>query len=225
MFFSFAYLTVRALLGLLVRSRRGPDVARSMSCAARLPDRQSARLIARSLPPRRVTCRVRRDHCGSSRLERYCVGTTRSSGGSGARKAVDRAVRSSRPRSSSSCFGSRARTRAGGTGGYAGSWSSSGFRHHRQVSVGCLLVPICIRRRDAQARAGESLCTSRRRASSRATSLRSRPYSCAASTCSSSSSTAAAEFSLAAVPPARTAARRAASASRSPNVARSSASN
>ena len=85
-----------------------------MSCAARLPDRQSLRLIAPSLPPRRVTCRVRRDQCGSSRLERCCVGTKRSSGGNGARKAVDRVVRSSQPRSSSSCFGSLARTRAGG---------------------------------------------------------------------------------------------------------------
>jgi hypothetical protein len=84
-----------------------------MSCAARLPDRQSARLNARSLPPRRVTCRVRHDHCGSSRRERCCVGTKRSSGGSGARKAADRVARSSRPRSNNSCFGSLARTRAG----------------------------------------------------------------------------------------------------------------
>jgi hypothetical protein len=102
-----------------VRAQPPPDIkdielmisiTSSMSCAARLPDQQSTFLIARSLPPRRVTSRVRRDQCGSTRREGSCVGTKRSSGGSSTRKAAARVARSSRPRSSNSCFGWLART-------------------------------------------------------------------------------------------------------------------
>jgi hypothetical protein len=54
MFFSFAYLVFRALLGLIVSSRRGPDI-KDIELMVRLAVRRCCRLIAplsrgRSLP-------------------------------------------------------------------------------------------------------------------------------------------------------------------------------
>jgi hypothetical protein len=69
MAFSFLYLAVRALLGALVRSRRGLHVkdiellvlrTSSRSCAGRSRDRSLIRLIEPCWRPRPVTCRVRR---------------------------------------------------------------------------------------------------------------------------------------------------------------------
>jgi hypothetical protein len=172
------------------RSRRGPELKdielmvlrrELMSCAVGLAVRRFGLLIARfSLAPF-VTCRARRPPCDWSRRGRCWVGTERSCVGSGARGAAGRAVHGSRARSSSSCFGSPWRTRAGAIAGSAGSSRSSACRHRRRVSADCLRGPSCAPRRGSRARAGESSSKRKRRASSRRTSSRSKAPSCAAS--------------------------------------------
>jgi hypothetical protein len=72
MAFSFLYLAVRALLGALVRSRRGLQVkdiecwccaTSSRSCAGRSPGRSSARPIGPCWQPQPAICRTRRGVC------------------------------------------------------------------------------------------------------------------------------------------------------------------
>jgi hypothetical protein len=177
---SFACLAFRALLGLLVRSRRGPDLkghrADGPPSRARCPAPSGwpsgafGLLIARFSRPPLVTCRARRPPCDRSRRGRCCVGTGRSCVGNGATRAAGRAVHGSRARSSSSCFGSPGRTRAGAIAGSAASSRSSAGRHRRCVSADCLGEPSCSPRRGSRARAGESSSKRKRRASSRRTS-------------------------------------------------------
>ena len=183
MFFSFVYLTVRALLGLLVGSRHGPDIKDSelmilrheLDVLRRQVARPALRRVDRAFFAAAV-CHLPR----SSRSVRLVTPrtllrwhhalvrtTSRHEGGRPGRPQLSAEIQSS-------CCASLGRTRAGVTGASAESSPSSACRHPRRVSVVCLLVLDCIRRRGAWARAGASFCTSRQRASSPATSLRSR---------------------------------------------------
>jgi len=200
-FFSFLYLAVRALLGLLVRSRRGPDVKDVellvlrdelgvLRRQARRPNvqRVDRALLAAGLAicPRLLGCRC------SSRRGRSCGGTACLCDGSGGSQARDRGGRGFRWRSGSLCCVSRGRIRAGGIGGSAVSWPSLASKRHRRASAACSSGPGWVPPRDARGRAGASSSKPRPRASSRAISSRSRHCSCAAITCRSSSSTPAA---------------------------------
>ena len=112
MFFSLLYLAFRALFGLLVRSRRGPDVKdvellvlrhelQGVAPAGGTAEVQTA-LIEPCLWRRRVTFRGR-PRCRSwSRRVRFYAGISRWCVGSGGGTARGRADRCSRPRCESS---------------------------------------------------------------------------------------------------------------------------
>lgn len=158
-FFSFLYLAVRALLGLLVRSRRGPDVKdvellvlrhelEVLRRQARRPNvqRVDRALLAAGLAicPRLLGCRC------SSRRGRSCGGTARLCDGSGGSQARDRGGRGFRRRSGSLCCVSRGRIRAGGIGGSAVSWPSLASKRHRRASAACSPGPGWVPPRDAR---------------------------------------------------------------------------
>jgi hypothetical protein len=122
MAFSFLYLAVRALLGALVRSRRGLDVKTSSCsccgtswrfCAARWCGRSSGWPTGLCWPLRRFICRDPNGSFCSCRRGRCCVGIARWCGENGGSRRAGLAGRRWRRRSGTWSSGSRARTRAG----------------------------------------------------------------------------------------------------------------
>jgi hypothetical protein len=164
--------------------------------AARSPGRSSGILIGLCSQPRRPICRVRRAAHAWSRRGRCCVGIGRLCDESGGSLQDSAGGRSCRTSFGSWCYSSRARIRAGATGGSAVSWPSSACGCRRRASAAFSLGRDSIRRHGGQGRAGASSCTRRRRASSRAISSPSRACSCAATTRCSSSRTRAAASGL-----------------------------
>src|SRR6266516_2449895 len=147
MVFSFLYLAVRALLGLFVRCRRGPDVKdvellvlrHEIAVLRRQVGRPKLRLADRALfaaaachlsPASRLSLLVSprtllRWHQSLVRWKRRRCGTRPGR-------------RSSQLRSASLCCGSHERTRVGGTAGSAANLRSLVSRPRQPVSAACL---------------------------------------------------------------------------------------
>jgi len=232
MVLSFVYLVFRALLGALVRGRRGLDLKdvelivlrHGLEVLGRQVARPKLRPADRALLSA-AACQLPRP----SRDARVVTPRTllRWHRALVRRKWRQPSGRRGRPpltsRLRSWCCGLHARTRAGARGGFAGSLASSASKCRRQASGACSPGRSLGRRLGARGRAGASFCARRPRASSRATALPSRPHFCAATTsCSSSRTPAAASGLLAAqgIRPARgSPSRRATSASTSPTKA------
>src|SRR5215218_5983974 len=146
MVFSFLYLAFRAVLGALVRSRRGLDVKDIELLVLRHELEVLRRQVARpkvgaAIGPcwqrRRVICHAARAALVWSRRGRCFVGIERSSAGSGDSRPDGVGGRRWLPRFGNSCYGSRGRTRAGATGGSAVSWASSASGYRRRASAVC----------------------------------------------------------------------------------------
>jgi hypothetical protein len=108
MVFSFLYLAVRALIGALVRSRRGLHV------------KDVELLVLRH--ELEIICRARRGVCFWSLRGHFCAGIKRSFAGSGVTRAASVDGRSCRLRLGNWSCGSPGRIRAGVTGGSVVSW-------------------------------------------------------------------------------------------------------
>jgi len=198
MAFSFLYLAFRALLGALVRSRRGLNVRDIELLVLRheleVLRRQVARphLHAWIVPCSRrrpATCRA---PCAArvwSRRARCCDGIGRSCAEGGGSRPAGADARQWRLRCASSCCGWHARVRAGAIGGLPVSWPNSASEWRQQRSVGCSPAQDWGRLRGGSVRVGASSCAPRRRASSPASSSPSKSCSCAATTCCFSSPT------------------------------------
>jgi putative transposase len=201
MVFSFLYLAVRALLGALVRSRRGLDVKDVELLVVRHELEVLRRQVARpKLRPAdrallaAAACHLPRSSRGGllvtpRTLLRWHRALVR-------RKWRQPSGRRGRPRLSAEIRELVLAVRAGepalGQGSVA-SWPSSASRSRRPASAACSPERGSIRRRGAKGPTGASSSGRRRRASSRATSSPLRACSCAASTpCSSSPMRAAA---------------------------------
>jgi hypothetical protein len=201
MFFCFLYLAIRGLFGLLVRSRRGPDVKDVELLVLRHELEVLRRQVGRPKLQRADRALLAAAACYLPPTSRRSLLVTPRTLLRWHRSLVRRKWRQSgarpgRPRVSPEiqelvCCGSRARTQAGAIGGYAANWPSSASRHRRRASDGCSPRRGSGLPRDARGRAGASSCKPRPRASSRAISSRSRRCSCAATTCCSSSRTPA----------------------------------
>jgi hypothetical protein len=190
MFFSFFYLAVRALVGLLVRSRRGPDAKdvelmvlrhelEILRCQVGRPTVPCWRLLL-------VTCRFRHARRFLSRRGRCCAHRALVR-----RKRRQRGGRLGRPALSAEIQNLVLRlARENPRWGHrriCGELAKLGL-HVSPTSIRRLLARTgWILRRDSRARAGASSSRSRPRASSRATSSRLRPSFCVATTCCSSS--------------------------------------
>jgi hypothetical protein len=144
MAFSFFYLAFRALLGALVRCRRGLDVKdvelpvlRSRSCAASSRGRTFAVLIARCSRRRPATCHPPRAARVWSPRGPCCVGIERSCAGSGGSRQCSADARPCQARCGPSCCGWHGRIRAGAIGESAASWPNSGcsYRHRRSPAA------------------------------------------------------------------------------------------
>ena len=201
MAFSFLYLAFRALLGALVRSRRGLDVKDIELLVLRHELEVLRRQVAR--PKLRAADRAL--------LAAAACQLPRSSRGARSGHPAHAVAVASRARAPKVAAAARpARTpahpdRHAGPGAAAGTRESAlgpsanqrrarqtrlpGIAHHR--SVGCSPAPDWGRLHGGQVRAGASSCARRRRASSPATSSPSRACSCAATTSCSSSPTQA----------------------------------
>jgi putative transposase len=231
--FSFLYLAFRALLGALVRSRRGLDVKdvellvlrHELEVLRRQVARPHLRAADRALLAA-AACHLPRSSRGARlvtlrtllRWHRALVRRKwRQPPSQRGRPPVSAEVRALVLRLAHE----NPRWAIGGSA--ASSPSSASECRHRQ-SVGCSPALGLGRLHGAQGRGGASSCALRRRASSPATSSPSRACSYAATTCCSSSRTQAAASGLPAAhptPPARgSPSKRATSASTSPTSAR-----
>jgi hypothetical protein len=147
MAFSVLYLAFRALLGALVRTRRGPDVkdiellvlARSSrSCVARWRGPSFAVLIAPCSRPRPATCHANCALRVWSPRARYCGGIGHSCAESAGSRPAGEDARPCRLRCGPWCFGWHARIRVGAIGGSAASWPNSASQCRHPRFVGCL---------------------------------------------------------------------------------------
>ena len=198
MVFCFLYFAFRALLGALVRSRRGLDVKDIELLVLRHELEVLRRQVARpklraadrggDAPPPTLLCAVR----VWSLRERCYVGIARWCAASGASRPARAGVRRCPLRCGPWCCGWRGRIRAGAIGASVANSPNSGCEYRQRPSVGCWPAPESAPPRGGQVRAGASSCASRRRASLRAPSSPSRACSCAATTSCSSSRTQAA---------------------------------
>jgi hypothetical protein len=167
MAFSFLYLAFRALLGALVRSRRGLNVRDIELLVLRheleVLRRQVARphLHAWIVPCSRrrpATCRA---PCAArvwSRRARCCDGIGRSCAEGGGSRPAGADARQWRLRCASSCCGWHARIRAGAIGGLPVSWPNSASEWRQQRSVGCSPAQGWGRLRGGSVRVGASSC-------------------------------------------------------------------
>ena len=167
MAFSFLYLAFRALLGALVRSRRGLNVRDIELLVLRheleVLRRQVARphLHAWIVPCSRrrpATCRA---PCAArvwSRRARCCDGIGRSCAEGGGSRPAGADARQWRLRCASSCCGWHARVRAGAIGGLPVSWPNSASEWRQQRSVGCSPAQDWGRLRGGSVRVGASSC-------------------------------------------------------------------
>jgi hypothetical protein len=203
MAFSFLYLALRALLGALVRSRRGLQVKDVELLVLRHELEILRRQVARPKLSTADRALLAAAGCHLPRSSRGVLLVTPRTLLRWHRALVRRKWRqppvgadgrSCRLRFGSWCCDSHARTRAGVTGGSLVSWPSSASASRRRASGGCLLMRSWNRRRAATARAGASSCERRRPASSPVISSsspvissQSRASCFAATTCSSSS--------------------------------------
>jgi putative transposase len=230
MAFSFSYLAFRALLGVLVRPRRGLDVKElellvlrhELEVLRRQVARPKLRAADRALLAA-AACHLPRQSRGARlvtprtllRWHRALCGGSRPASAGG---------RPSRPRCGPRSCGWRVRIHDGDIGGSAVSWPNSATPCRRRRFVGCSPAPDSTRRRATRVRVGASSGAPRRRASSPATSSPSRACSCAGITCCSSSPTQAAASGSPAARPTPTAraslSRHETSASTSPTRAR-----
>jgi hypothetical protein len=198
MAFSFLYLAFRALLGALVRSRRGPDakdielmvlrheleVLRGQVARPKLRGVDRALLAAAAFHLPRLSRGTRL--VTPRTLLRWHRALVR-------RKWRQPMVRRGRPAVAADvrAVGWHVRTYAGAIGESPVSWPNSARGYRQPRSAGCSPAQDWGRPREGQARAGASSCAPRRPASSPATSSPSRACSCAATTCCSSSRTQA----------------------------------
>ena len=200
MVLSFLYLAFRALLGALVRSRRGLHVKDIELLVLRHELELLRRQVARpKLSPAdrallaAAACHLPRP-ARSARLvtPRTLLRWHRALVRRKWRQSSGRRGRPEPPAEVRELVLRLARENPRwGIGGSAASWASSASGYRRRASAVFLLGRDSLRRRGAQDRAGASSCTRKRRASSPAISSPSRACSCAATTHSSSSRTAA----------------------------------
>jgi hypothetical protein len=201
MFFSFLYLAVRALFGLLVRSRRGPDLKE----VELLVLRHELEILRRQAGRPRLR-RADRALLGCRRLPSAEVFSVVASGNAADAPALapstcaaEVAAARCQARSAEAfagdpgpCVAARSgEIRAGGIAGLAANWSSLASRRHRRASVACSPGRACFPPRDARGQPGASFYKPRLRASSRAIFSPSRHCSSAATTCCSLSNTPA----------------------------------
>jgi hypothetical protein len=146
MAFSFLYVAFRALLGALVRCRRGVDVkdiellvlscaTSSRFCAARSRGRSFAPLIVPCSRRRSATCHPPRAARDWSVRGRCCAGTGRLCAGSGDSRPASAGARPCQLRCGPSCCGWHGRIRAGAIGGSAASWPNPGCGYHHDPSA------------------------------------------------------------------------------------------
>ena len=195
MAFSFLYLAFRALLGALVRSRRGLDLKDTELLVLRHELEVLRRQVARpklNASDRALLAATAQYLPRSSRgvllvtprtLLRWHRALVR-------RKWRQPAARRGRPPLPAEVRELVLRlARENSRWGHRrmASWPSSASTSLPRAFVGCSLEQGCSRHRGAQDRVGVSFCVRKRRASSRAISSRSRASSCAATTCCSSS--------------------------------------
>ena len=194
MFFSFFYLAVRALVGLLVRSRRGPDAKDVELMVLRhehesaLPGRPAEASAGRPCPaggcclsPAAFVTRGASCHAADAAALAPGARAPEAATTRWAARTAGVVGRNSEP-----CSATRAREPTLGPS-ICGELAKLGL-HVSPTSIRRLLARTgWILRRDSRARAGASSSRSRPRASSRATSSRLRPSFCVATTCCSSS--------------------------------------
>jgi putative transposase len=188
MAFSFAYLAFRALLGALVRTRRGLDVKdiellvlrHELEVLRRQVARPKLRAADRGLLAAAACHLPRRSHGARLVTPRTLLRWHRALVRRKWRqRPVGAGARRCRLRCGPWCCGWHARIRAGAIGGSAASWPGSAAGARPPRSVGCWPAPDWGRRHGGQVRVGASFCALKRRASSPATSSPSRVRSCA----------------------------------------------
>ena len=199
--FEFLYLAFRALLGAVVRSRRGPDVKdiellvlpHELEVLRRQVARPKLRAADRALLAA-AACQLPRSSRGRllvtpRTLLRWHRALVRRQW----RQPRGRRGRPPMPPTCGCwCCGWHGRSRAGAIGGSAASSADSACGCRHRPPVGCSPAPDWGRLHAGQVRAGASSCAPRRPVSSPATSSPSRASSYGATTSSSSSRTQAA---------------------------------